>query len=184
MSPTDLSVYLSKHLPPNYTGKMTLDDVCNPVSSHIKVLSLRLWERGVGWQSAIGTPKLAQCNLMGAVVWISAWHFLLLLWTGRVGGNYRHSASHLPEELRLQNGPALFILDWAGATQSAEGTGCPRFNAPTHTHAEAHLPCTQSAMCMYPPYRDKWWLWSQLQPTLPKNCKKTRSVYKTLITHR
>lgn len=61
---------------------MTLDDVCNPVSSHIKILSLRLWERGVGWQSAIGTPKLAQCNLMGAVVWISAFSAAFVNWQG------------------------------------------------------------------------------------------------------
>ncbi len=35
---------------------MTLPDVCGPVSSHIRILSLRLRERGMGWQS--GHPTL------------------------------------------------------------------------------------------------------------------------------
>lgn len=100
------------------------------------------------------------------MVRISALHSVRLLqaWTGRVGGNYRHSASHLPEELRLQNGPALLALDWAqmGSKQerhSAEGTRTPPFY--THTHISTH-----STVCIWtPPYRVEWRLWTQPEPT-------------------
>lgn len=75
------------------------------------------------------------------MVWISALHsmWLLQVWTGRAGGNYRHSVSHLPEELRLQNGPALLALDWAqrGSKQerhTTEGTRTRRFNPLSHVH--------------------------------------------------
>lgn len=98
---------------------------------------------------------------MGAMVRISAQHSVLLLqvWTGRAGGNYRHSASHLPEELRLQNGPALLALDWAqrGSKQewhTTEGTRRRRFNALNHVH-----------MCT-PPYKVEHWTQAEWEGSL------------------
>lgn len=114
------------------------------------------------WGGIRDTPPCLMFNPMGAMVPISAIYSMRLFqaWTGRAGGNYRHSASHLPEELRLQNAPSLLTLDWAqmGSKQerhSAEGTWSPCFN--TYTHCvfilHTHLYALNRVLMCTPPYR-------------------------------
>lgn len=141
MSPAnDLSFSIRKHRSSNSV-------------SHLKVTLPHFWGHletepqtvRAMYGVVVKTYHLAWHNPMGAVIWILALHSVQLLqtWTGRVGGNYHHSASYLPEKLGLQNRPALLTLDWApmGSKQewhSLEGARNPHSNTHNHLHECVH----------------------------------------------
>lgn len=60
----------------------------------------------------VGAAHLALRIPMGAVLRTPMLHPLWLLQAGtdKEGGNYCHSASHLAEELKLHNGPAVLTV--------------------------------------------------------------------------
>jgi len=121
--------------------------------------AFRLGARGVRWQP--GHPTLLSAIQRGRRFESRRLHSLRLLqvWTGRAGGNYRHSASHLAEELWLQNGPALLTLDWAqiGSKQERHSAEDTHTHTHTHTHTQTNtLSFTRSLNHMHmrsPPYR-------------------------------
>ncbi len=146
---------------------MTLPDVCGPVSPHIRILSLRLRERGMGWQS--GHPTLL--SVIQWEPWFESQRYILC-------GCSKHELAGWEAITATQ--PAIYQRNW-GCRMGQHCSlwielkqGLSRSDTPlrgqgvllsTHTHTHTHNNTLNHVHMHTPPYRVERRLWTQPEPT-------------------